>query len=423
MEQPEIAVGPATDNEAYLRTDHTVWFDEVGSAPSAAQLLSVPEHLRFAATTPGADPATYPGVYGVRPMMLSIPGTGGDVRRIPVAGLTWVGVHPDHRRRGVLTAMMRHHLEQVRDEPGTHVSALHASEPVIYGRYGYGLASHELMVTLGRGTKLTAPHLDAAAAALETRLTTVTDPGMSVRMRATWERCAAASVGTIVGDADFFERICMEQPEDLRGKESRRVLFARRDGVDVGLVVLRREPKWERGRPGGELTVHDITGDPTARLALLRRLVDFDLIGTVKVYGLGGDDPLLRWIGGPRGAADVAIYDALWVRLVDLPAALEARGYAAPCDLVLDVDDATAPWNAGRWRLRVDADGAARVERTDADADLRITAAALGGTYLGGVSPVALARAGLVEEVRPGAARELGHSVRTDEPPNASTGF
>lgn len=246
---------------------------------------------------------------------------------------------------------------------------------------------------------------------------------MSARMRATWERSAATSVGTIVGDADFFARICAEEPEDLRDKESRRVLFARRDGVDVGLAVFLREQKWERGRPGGELTVHDITGDPAARLALLRRLVDFDLIGTVKVYGLGGEDPLLRWIGGPRGASDVAIYDSLWVRLVDLPAALEARGYAAPCDLVLDVDDVTAAWNAGRWRLRVDADGAARVERTDADADLRLSAAALGGTYLGGVSPVALASAGLVEEVRRGAARELWHSVRTDEPPNAATGF
>lgn len=423
METSAITVGPAADHEAYLRTDHTVWFDEVGSTPSAAQLLGVPEHLRFAATADDADPATYPGIYGVRPMRLSVPGVADEVRRVPCAGLTWVGVHPDHRRRGVLRAMMRHHLEQVRDERGTHLSALHASEPAIYGRYGYGLASHELMVTLGRGTTLTAPHLDAPAGTLRTQLATITDPGMAARIRATWEHCAAASVGTIVGDAEFYEGMCQERPEDVRGKESFRLLFVRRDGRDVGLAVFRREHKWERGRPGGELTVHDIAGDPAARLALLKRLVDFDLIGTVKVYGLGGDDPVLHWLAGPRGASDVTTYDSLWVRLVDLPEALEARGYAAACDLVLEVEDAAAPWNAGRWRLQVDDAGAARVGRTDADAELRVPVTALGASYLGGVSPLALAGAGLIEELRAGAARELWHTVRADEAPNASTGF
>ncbi|MEO5852911.1 MAG: GNAT family N-acetyltransferase [Nocardioides sp.] len=422
----QILVGPATDLETYLRTEHTVWFDEVSDAPSEAKVLSLPEHLRFAATIEDADPATYPGIYGVRPMTLSVPGVGDEVRRMPVAGLTWVGVHPDHRRRGVLNAMMCHHLEQVRDEPGTHLSVLHASEPAIYGRYGYGLASHEVMVTLGRGTTLTAPHLDADAAALETRLATITDPGMPQRLTDAWVRSAATSPGTIVGEAEFYEGMCAERPEDVRGKESFRVLFACRDGVDVGLALFQRDHKWERGRPGGELTVHHLAGDAAARLALLRRLVDFDLIGTVKVYGLGVDDPLLLWLAGPRGAADVATYDSLWVRLVDLPAALEARGYAAACDLVLDVTDATLPAQGGRWRLLVDDAGAARVERVervDTEADLRLPVAALGACYLGGVSPVALVRAGLVEELRPGAAHELGHSVRAIVAPNASVGF
>jgi len=189
------------------------------------------------------------------------------------------------------------------------------------------------------------------------------------------------------------------------------------------MAAFRREHKWERGRPGGELTVFTLAGDPAARLALLRRLVDFDLIGTVKVYGLGDDEPLLHWLGGPRGASDVATYDSLWVRLVDLPGALEARGYAAPCDVVLDVADATAPWNAGRWRLQVDQAGAARVERTEAAADLRLPVETLGAAYLGGVSSVALTRAGLVEEARPGAARELWHTVRTDVRPDAAIDF
>ena len=108
-----------------MRTDTVVWFQEVLPAPAEAQLLGLPADQRFAAEVDGpTDPSTYPDIYGVYPLELAIPGD----RLIPCAGLTWVGVHPDHRRRGVLGTMLRHHFERVHEEPGTHVSALHASE-------------------------------------------------------------------------------------------------------------------------------------------------------------------------------------------------------------------------------------------------------------------------------------------------------
>ncbi len=157
MTENPIRVSQATDTDRFLATDQTVWFQEVYPSPAEQQLVGLPEEYRFAAEIDGADASTYPGVYGVFPMTLAVPGPDAGAHQVPCAGLSWVGVHPDHRRRGVLSAMMRHHLEQVHEEPGTHVSALHASEPVIYRRYGYGLASLELQVQLGRGTTLTAP--------------------------------------------------------------------------------------------------------------------------------------------------------------------------------------------------------------------------------------------------------------------------
>src|SRR3954447_13749091 len=190
-----IRVGRATDPDRYLATDHTVWFAEVPSAPTEQQLLGVPEDQRFAAEVDGSDPGTYPGIYGVFPMTLSIPGSSMDPRHVQCAGLTWVGVHPDHRRQGVLTAMLRHHFEQVHEEKGTHVSALHASEPAIYGRHGYGLASLELDVTLGRGMTLSAPHLEEAAGHLTTHLATVSDPDAPERMRAC--HLANAALGSV----------------------------------------------------------------------------------------------------------------------------------------------------------------------------------------------------------------------------------
>ena len=180
------------------------------------------------------------------------------------------------------------------------------------------------------------------------------------------------------------------------------MLFARRDGVDVGFAAFRRNDKWEHSRPAATLEAWAVVGEPATRLALLRRLVDFDLVSTVKVGTVGADDPLLLWAGGPRATGGIETYDSLWIRLVDLPEALMDRAWSAPCDVVLDVADRAAPWNEGRWRVHADESGAATVERTTADADVRLPVEALGSAYLGGANLLGLARAGLVTEQRAG---------------------
>ena len=121
MTETPIRVDHASDFDRFLATDHLVWFAEVPSAPTDVQLIGLPEDQRFAAEVEGADPGTYPGVYAVFPLTLSVPGSGGP-RQVPCAGLTFVGVHPDHRRKGVLTAMLRHHFEQVHETSGTRAS-------------------------------------------------------------------------------------------------------------------------------------------------------------------------------------------------------------------------------------------------------------------------------------------------------------
>jgi GNAT superfamily N-acetyltransferase len=421
MTKNSIRVGLATDAERYLATDQTVWFQEMLAAPVEEQLMGLPEEQRFAADIEGSDPRTYAGVYGVFPLTLAIPGPDAGLRQVPCAGLTFVGVHPDHRRKGVLTAMLRDHFERVHEEEGTHVSALHASEPGIYGRHGYGLASLELQVSLGRGTTLTAPDLEEAAAAIGTQLSTVSDADVPKRMREC--HLGYGDLGSVVGEPGYYNRIGHQMPEELRDKEPWRVLFARLDGEDVGFAMFRRSHKWERARPAGELVVWALVGSPAAKLVLLRRLVDFDLMGTVKIGTVGIDDPMLSWVGGPRATSDVGTYDSLWVRLVDLPQALQDRTWNAPCDVVVEVADASAPWNAGTWRIRADAAGAAAVERTSTDADVRLGIDALGAAYLGWGNLVGLHRAGLVTERRKGAVAELFRAMRTDVAPTAAVGF
>ena len=411
-----IDVRPSEDADKYLATDQLVWFGEVTDADADHLRLGLPEDQRFVVDLPDGPEDHHAGIYGVRPMEMSLP--GGAV--VPIAGLTWVGVHPDSRRRGVLAAMMTDHLTRTH-EAGTAISALHASEAAIYGRYGYGTAVITHQVDLGRGTSFTAPHLEDEVAGITTHLVTMSDPGVAERMRACQLAHAPDFPGTIIGSPDFFSLLTLEIPENLRDKERRRVIFARRDGEDVGFTGLRREHKWESARPSGTVVVGTFTGGPAARLALARRVVDLDLMGTTKLENIGVDDPLLGWVGGPRGTGDIKTWDSTWVRLVDLGAAWSLRSYDADVAVVVEVEDRHAPWNAGRWRLTARS-GSGTAERTDAQPDLTLDVAVLGAGYLGH-SIGGLLRAGLVREHRAGAYAELVRAMRTTVEPEPSIGF
>ncbi len=410
-----IDVRPAEDPDRYLATDQLVWFGEQ-TAGDVEQLRGIPVDQRFAVDLPDGPDDTHSGIYGVRPLDLALPGGA----LVPVAGLTWVGVHPDARRRGVLSAMMRDHLTRTRDA-GLAISALHATEHTIYGRYGYGVAALQLQVELGRGTELTAPHLADDVATVTTHLVTGSQPGVPERIRECMLREAPSSPGMVVGSPDFMALWGVESPQELRDKEPRRFLFARRDGRDVGLVGLRREHKWVDSRPSGTVTAGILVGSPAARLALLRRLVDLDLMGTTRLENVSADDPLLAWIGGPRGAGTIKSWDSTWIRLVDLAAAWSLRSFEVDCDVVVEVEDRDAPWNAGRWRLTV-ANGRGTATRTEESASITLDVNVLGAGYLGrGIA--GLARAGLVLEHRAGAYAELARAMRTAVEPETSVVF
>ncbi|MGF9754658.1 GNAT family N-acetyltransferase [Microvirga sp. 0TCS3.31] len=411
-----IDVRPAEDATKYLATDQLVWFGEVTPDDADHLRLGLPEDQRFVVDLPDGPVDLHSGIYGVRPMEMSLP--GGAV--VPIAGLTWVGVHPDARRRGVLAAMMADHLARTH-AAGTAVSALHASEAAIYGRFGYGTAVLTHQVSLGRGTTFAAPHLEDEVAGITTHLLDMAALGVTERMRACQLAAAPDFPGTIIGLPDFFRLLALEAPAQLRDKEPRRILFARRDGQDVGFTGLRREHKWDNARPSGTVVVGAFCGGPAARLALARRVVDLDLMGTTKLENVGVDDPILGWVGGPRGTGDLKTWDSTWVRLVDVEAAWPLRSYESDCDVVVEVQDRHAPWNAGRWRLTATS-GTGAAARTDSPADVSLDVAALGAGYLGhGIG--GLLRAGLVQEHRPGAYAELARAMRTTVAPEPSIGF
>jgi predicted acetyltransferase len=164
-----------------------------------------------------------------------------------------------------------------------------------------------------------------------------------------------------------------------------------------------------------------VARDPATAAALWSRLTDLDLTSRIHTDPRALDDPLLHQLVNVPAAAP-RLTDRLWVRLVDLPAALAARRYQAPVDVVLEVTDALLPANAGRWRLTAGPDQA-RCERTDAEPDLALDVRELGAAYLGGTGLAGLASAGLLHELRPGTLTPAAVAFGWPVPPHSGWTF
>jgi predicted acetyltransferase len=170
------------------------------------------------------------------------------------------------------------------------------------------------------------------------------------------------------------------------------------DGRCEAYAVYRQFPNFEDGIAKARLEVQDAVGTtPQATAEIWRFLLDIDWYGTLEIALLPPDHPLFLLLANPRRTR-YRMGDSLWVRLVDVGAALSGRRYLGDGSVVVDVRDAVCDWNQGRWR--VSADGAAR---TDDPAELGLDVSALGSAYLGAVSFGELWRAGRLEELADGA--------------------
>ena len=334
----------------------------------------------------------------------TLPTPGGSV---PCAGLTWVGVRPDHRRRGLLTTMIRAHLDRSlgRGEP---VSALFAAEPGIYGRYGYGSASDSVRLTLPRGAALRDV---PGSAELTVRFATLDPAAHEGLVEDVYAAAGAGRPGWIRRGSDALRRIAVADPAAWRrgGEPARLVTVHAADGTPRAFAIVRRTQTWGDGGPEYPVQVRlAASADAAAAHRLWSMLLDLDLTTTVSSSMLPLDDPLLALLVDTRRPVP-KVSDNLWVRLLDVPAALAGRRYAAPLDVVLQVRDALLPANDGAWRLVTGEPGAdgtygARVERAEgAEPDLALDVRELGAAYLGGRSLAALAAAGQVTATRPDA--------------------
>jgi predicted acetyltransferase len=332
---------------------------------------------------------------GIYSRELSVPGAV-----VPCAGVTWVTVAPTHRRRGVLTAMMRRQLTEIHQQQREPVAALWASEHPIYGRFGYAPATVRAPLSGPAARLRLRPDVGLGTG----RVTLVDEAEYRPAAVAVYEAVRRSVPGNLARDERWWDRQLADLPEHRHGATARRyLLHTETDGAVTGYAAYRMTEGWtDTGHPDGTLTVEEVRATSTpAYASLWQVLLSIDLVSTVRVHRASPDDPIRHLVTDAR-ALTGPVRDGLWVRLVDVDRALAARRYPAPIDLVIEVRDDFCPWNAGRWRLAGHPAGG-YCGRTDLDPDLVLGIEELSAVYLGGTSLATLHAAGRVTEISPGA--------------------
>lgn len=350
---------------------------------------------------------------GAHSFTLTVPGP----EQLPAAGVTQVGVLPTHRRRGILSTLMRRQLDDVaaRGEP---LAVLLCSESSIYGRYGYGPATYDVQVEIERAhARFTG--LDGTPGRL--RLVGADEAGKL--LPGCYDAVRHRMVGAVTRSEPYWREL-LRDPEFDRDGWGRRfdVIHERAPGDVDGFVTYRMKLDAADGLTRTVLEVRELyAADEQVRAALWRYVLDVDLVWTIMAR-VPLDEPLRWWLADSRRLRQTALSDRLWVRVLDVPAALAGRRYGQDDRLVIEVDDAFRPGDGGTFELRGGPDGA-ECRRVDGDADLRLGSSELGSVYLGGVRFGVLARAGRVRELTQGAVARADRMFGVDPAPYCSTDF
>jgi predicted acetyltransferase len=337
---------------------------------------------------------------------------------VPAGGLTLVSVLPTHRRRGILRALIQRHFDdvQARGEP---VSILTASESLIYGRFGYGLASSAAHLEIDRRHAAFAGSVPTGG-----RVRMVAGEEAARLLPEVFERVRRLHPGQVSRGPALWE-LLLRDPEWIRRGRGPRVdvVVETTPGRVDGYASYGLKQRWNGNLPDNLAQVLELMAvTPEAAASLWRFCLDLDLTTTVELHNRPLDEPLRWCLADPRRLRTTQLSDFLWLRILDLRAALTARRYAASGQLVLEVADPLLPGNEGRFRLDGGPAGA-DCTRTGFEPDVVLDVAALGAAYLGGVSFSTLGRAARVREGRPGALARADAMFASDRAPWCSTDF
>ena len=387
MSEPET-VGPG-ELEAFEHALHDAFHDDAVPGDVELDMKTLEPERTFVIRDDGAI------VAGATTLSRTMTLPGGAA--VPVGAVSGVGVRPGHTRRGHLGALMRRQLDEIH-EAGESLAILWASEGAIYGRFGYGSATRRVTYELDRVRAAF-----RADAVLPPAPAQVARPAAALEdMRRAYERALPTRPGMLDRDDRWWERVLYD-PEHRREGTGARRLAVQRDagGEPAGYALYAVTDAWGDQGPEGGVKVREIVAaTPEAQLGLWRYLLSIDLMRAVSWPQAPDHDPIVHALRSTDAVRRTLHAHGLWLRLVDAPAALAARDYSAPLDVVLELEDDFCAWNAGRYSLTNDG-----CEPTGREPDLVLAAEALGAAYLGATPLTALAGAGRVRERTPGALR------------------
>ena len=330
---------------------------------------------------------------------------------LPAAGVTIVGVQPTHRRRGILRRMMRLQLDGIH-ERGEPLAILWASEGGIYQRFGYGLGTLAAKVKVERDrSAFRAPHVPAGTVRF-------VDADEAARLfPPVYEAVRPERPGFFARSETYWRDGFLRDPEHWRnGATPAFHVVHETGGVADGYVRYRVRDRWDDAGPQSTvLVVEKMASNPAANLDLWRFLLDIDLMKNLEWWNLPPDEPILLTALEPRRLG-LALGDGIWLRLVNVAAALAGRRYAADGRLVIELADEFCPWNDGTWSVGVE-NGVALVEPTSDAAEIACDTTDLAAAYLGGFGFRQLADAARVRELMPGAISRADAMFATERAP------
>ncbi|MEV5933963.1 GNAT family N-acetyltransferase [Streptomyces sp. NPDC093250] len=370
---------------------------------------------RRAQFTPGRSLGAFDGgrcVATFRSFAQELTAVGGAA--VPADAVTNVTVAPTHRRRGLLSRMMAQDLAAAK-ERGDVVATLIAAEYPIYGRYGFGPA-----------TSATEWTIDVPRSGLDPRWAGPEDGGRIDLVDAEdvrkfgpelHERLRRAQPGAVSRDELWWRITTGAVRFHPTFHEPFYAMYRSAGGEVEGMVAYTADDHWGAKQPLNTARVKWLSAvTPAAERALWRYLCSVDWVVKVKSGWRAPDDLLPHLLPDPRAAAVTTQADWLWVRILDVVRALEARTYEAAGSLVLEVAD-SGGLSGGRYRLEASADGSGTCVPTTEGADLALDVAELAVLWLGDESAVRLAALGRVREERAGAARQADALLRTSRRP------
>jgi predicted acetyltransferase len=385
-----------------------------GGTPNPKNYESARAEFEFDRSVAAFDGPRIVGTAGFQSFEMTLP--GGETA--PMGGVTYVTVSPTHRRKGILTSMMRRMLQDC-EERGEPFAGLMASESGIYGRFGFGLATTSLEYEADTRYRIFArrPEISGSVDLIDSESAATVLPPIYDRMR-------VDRPGALTRDAGWWKHF-LEDPERHReGLSNRRyAVYTAGNGSVDGYASYRVKDVWTNGFPDSTIVITDfvtVTGE--ARVALWEFCLNLDLVTKVQLLRAPVDD-LLPWtLADPRRMRVTQYEDMLWLCVIDPVKALATRRYALDGKLTIAVDDPFRPHVSGTYTVDGGPDGATCTPSTQSP-DLSLMLVDLGAGYLGGVSFSTLARAGRVVEHTQAALRRADLMFFSEPAPWCNTQF